>query len=178
MNRRLHKSCYSLLAAALLQGLSSAARANEPIANPPARSVPVSVEAKNDQRPNILFCISDDQSWPHASAYGYKAINTPAFDRVAREGILFNNCFAPSPGCSPTRASMLTGRHIWQIENAGTHASSFPKKYRVYPDMLEENGYVIGATGKAWGPGNYAVSGRDRNGRNRWSTPLGGGVGW
>ena len=46
-------------------------------------------------RPNILFCISDDQSWPHASAYGFKAVNTPAFDRIAREGILFNNAFAP-----------------------------------------------------------------------------------
>lgn len=113
--------------------------------------------------PNILFCISDDQSWEHASAYGYKAINTPNFDRVAREGILFNNAFAPSPGCSPTRAALLTGRHIWQIENAGTHASSFPKKYVTYPDLLEKSGYFIGGTGKLWGPGNYEVSGRQRN---------------
>ena len=113
--------------------------------------------------PNILFCISDDQSWEHTSAYGYKAINTPNFDRVAREGIIFNNAFAPSPGCSPTRASMLTGRHIWQIENAGTHASSFPAKYITFPDLLEKSGYFIGGTGKLWGPGNYDVSGRKRN---------------
>ena len=113
--------------------------------------------------PNILICISDDQSWEHTSAYGYKAINTPNFDRVARDGILFNNAFAPSPGCSPTRASLLTGRHIWQIENAGTHASSFPKKYVSYPDLLEKSGYFIGGTGKLWGPGNYEVSGRLRN---------------
>ncbi len=113
--------------------------------------------------PNILFCISDDQSWEHASAYGYKAIQTPHFDRVANEGVLFTNAFAPSPGCSPTRASVLTGRHIWQIENAGTHASSFPRKYITFPDLLERSGYVIGGTGKLWGPGNYKVSGRDRN---------------
>ena len=113
--------------------------------------------------PNILFCISDDQSWEHTSAYGYQAIQTPNFDRVAREGILFNNAFAPSPGCSPTRAAMLTGRHIWQIENAGTHASSFSKKYATYPDLLEKNGYFIGGTGKLWGPGNYTHSGRQRN---------------
>ncbi len=113
--------------------------------------------------PNILFCISDDQSWEHASAYGYKAINTPNFDRVARDGILFNNAFAPSPGCSPTRAAMLTGRHIWQIENAGTHASSFSKKYVSYPDLLEKSGYFIGGTGKLWAPGSYKVSGRTRN---------------
>jgi N-sulfoglucosamine sulfohydrolase len=114
-------------------------------------------------RPNILFCISDDQSWEHASAYGYKAIDTPNFDRVANEGVLFHNAFAPSPGCSPTRAAVLTGRHIWQIENAGTHGSSFPQKYVTFPDLLEQSGYVIGGTGKLWGPGNYEVSGRDRN---------------
>ena len=69
--------------------------------------------------PNILFCISDDQSWEHMSAYGYKAIKTPNFDRVAHEGILFNNAFSPSPGCSPTRASMLTGRQAHFTRNAG-----------------------------------------------------------
>ena len=114
-------------------------------------------------RPNILFCISDDQSWEHTSAYGYPAISTPAFDRVAAEGVLFNNAFSPSPGCSPTRAAMLTGRHIWQIENAGTHASSFPKKFVSYPDLLEQAGYFIGYTGKPWAPGNWEASGRTRN---------------
>jgi len=114
-------------------------------------------------RPNILFAISDDQSWKHAGAYGCKGIDTPAFDRVARQGVLFNNAFAPSPGCSPTRAAVLTGRHIWQIENAGTHASSFPKDYVTFPDLLEEAGYHIGTTGKNWGPGNYRASGRERN---------------
>ena len=114
-------------------------------------------------RPNILFAISDDQSWPHASAYGCTFVETPGFDRVAREGALFHNAFAPSPGCSPTRASILTGRHIWQIEHAGTHASSFPAKYTTYPDLLEAAGYVIGGTGKLWSPGNHRVDGRTRN---------------
>jgi len=112
-------------------------------------------EAEDPTRPNILFAISDDQSYPHASAYGFKAVRTPAFDRVAREGVLFTNAFSPSPGCSPTRAALLTGRHIWQIENAGTHASSFPAKYVTFPDLLEESGYFVGFTGKGWGPGNW-----------------------
>ena len=116
-----------------------------------------------NSRPNILFAISDDQSYPHASAYGYEAIQTPAFDRVARDGILFHNAFTASPGCSPSRAAMLTGLNCWQIENAGTHGSSFPSKYTVYPDLLEEAGYFIGYTHKAWGPGDYEVSGRSRN---------------
>ena len=115
------------------------------------------------ERPNILIAISDDQSWIHASAYGSKFVNTPAFDRVAREGVLFTNAFGASPGCSPCRASFLTGRHIWQIENAGTHASSFPAKYRTFPEVLSEQGYHVGFTGKGWGPGNFAVDGRKNN---------------
>jgi N-sulfoglucosamine sulfohydrolase len=116
-----------------------------------------------DSRPNILVAISDDQSWVHASAYGYEAISTPAFDQVAREGALFTQAFSPTPGCSPTRAAFLTGRHSWMIEEAGTHASSFPRKYAVWPDTLERSGYVIGATGKLWGPGNWEISGWERN---------------
>jgi N-sulfoglucosamine sulfohydrolase len=114
-------------------------------------------------RPNILFAISDDQSWIHTSASGCKSINTPNFDRVAREGILFNNSFTGSPGCTPSRSSILTGRYPWQLEQAGTHASSFPKKYVVYPDLLESDGYFVGFTGKGWGPGKFEASGRTRN---------------
>lgn len=114
-------------------------------------------------RPNILIAISDDQSWLHTSIQGCKTVHTPAFDRVARSGVLFENAFAPSPSCSPTRAALLTGLNIWQLENAGTHASSFPKKFVVFPDLLERAGYFVGYTGKGWAPGNWEVSGRTRN---------------
>ncbi|MBZ0258923.1 sulfatase, partial [bacterium] len=119
--------------------------------------------ARAKQRPNILFAISDDQSWPHASAYGSRMVNTPAFDWVAREGCLFSNAYASAPQCSPNRASILTGRPIWSLEEAGTHSSYFPKKWTVYPDLLEDAGYYIGYTGKAWGPGNWQDAGRKRN---------------
>lgn len=115
------------------------------------------------KRPNILLVISDDQSWPHASAYGYEGIPTPAFDRIAREGILFNQAFAASPSCSPSRAALLTGLNCWQLEEAGTHASSFPKKFITFPDLLEAAGYYIGASSRGWGPGDYEASGRKRN---------------
>ena len=115
------------------------------------------------RRPNILFAISDDQSYPHASAYGCRFVNTPAFDRVASQGILFNNAFTASPGCAPSRAALLTGMNDWQIEQAGTHASSFPLKHTVYPDILESAGYFVGYTQKGWGPGNWEISGRTRN---------------
>ena len=116
-----------------------------------------------ERRPNVLIAISDDQSFPHTSTAGFKAVRTPAFDRVAHEGIYFRNGFAASPGCSPSRASLLTGRHPWQLEQAGTHASSFLTNYVVFPDLLERAGYAVGYTGKGWGPGDWKVSGRVRN---------------
>ena len=69
-------------------------------------------------RPNILFAISDDQSFPHASVYGSRFVKTPAFDRIANEGVLFQQAFCAAPGCSPSRASILTGRNIWQNREA------------------------------------------------------------
>jgi len=110
-------------------------------------------------RPNILFAISDDQSYPYASAYGGKSIFTPAFDRVAREGVLFTNAITASPGCSPSRASILTGRYTWQNEHAGTHASKFSSKFATYPRLLKQAGYHVGYTGKGWGPGNFRDGG-------------------
>ena len=53
------------------------------------------------EKPNILFVISDDQSFPHASIYGTTWIKTPGFDRVAREGLLFTNAFTTNAKCSP-----------------------------------------------------------------------------
>lgn len=113
--------------------------------------------------PNILFAIADDQSYPHASAYGSTSVQTPAFDRLARDGVLFHNAFAPAPQCSPCRAAILTGRNIWEIEEAGTHSSYFPKKFPVFTRELESIGYHVGYTGKPWSPGNYEDAGWTRN---------------
>ncbi len=116
-----------------------------------------------DPRPNILLVISDDQSYPHTSIYGYPTVQTPGFDQIAREGILFTQAFAASPGCSPSRAALLTGRNCWQIGAAGTHASYFDTSYVTFPTLLEKAGYFTGYTGKGWGPGNYEISGRTQN---------------
>jgi len=118
---------------------------------------------KEIPQPNILLAISDDQSFPHASAYGYSAISTPGFDRIASEGILFNNAFSSAPGCSPSRASLLTGKYIWELEDAGSHASKFPSKFVTYTELLATAGYHVGYTGKGWGPGKWDISGRDIN---------------
>ncbi|QDT38061.1 sulfatase family protein [Stratiformator vulcanicus] len=113
--------------------------------------------------PNILLAISDDQSFPHAGAYGCRGISTAAFDRVAAAGVLFTNGYCASPGCSPSRAALLTGRHTWELSEAGTHASYFPKEFDTFPYMLERSGYHIGSTGKTWGPGNWRDAGWDES---------------
>jgi uncharacterized sulfatase len=58
---------------------------------------------------------------------------------------------------------MLTGLHIWQLEEAGSHAAGFPEKFKPFPDILENAGYEIGYTGKGWSPGNWKATGRTRN---------------
>jgi N-sulfoglucosamine sulfohydrolase len=119
--------------------------------------------AKETRPPNILFVIFDDFGWKDASAYGSTWVKTPGFDRVAREGILFKNAFTSNPKCSPCRASILTGRNSWQLEEAACHNGIFPGKFVVYPDLLEKVGYTIGLTGKGWGPGDFKAGGFTRN---------------
>ena len=114
----------------------------------------VRLHAAPATRPNILFVISDDQSYPHASAYGTKWVKTPAFDRIAREGLLFMRAYTPNSKCAPSRACVLTGRNSWQLEEAANHTSNFPAKFRGFMEALGANGYTIGFTGKGWGPGN------------------------
>ncbi|TZF85676.1 sulfatase (plasmid) [Pedobacter sp. BS3] len=117
-----------------------------------------------DKRPNILFCIADDASFQHMSAYGLcKWIQTPGFDRVAKNGLLFTRAYTPNAKCSPSRAAILTGRNSWQLEDAGNHNSFFPAKFTTFMEALGKNGYTVGFTGKGWGPGNPGkVDGKPR----------------
>lgn len=115
------------------------------------------------KRPNILLALADDQSWQHTGAAGCRFVHTPAFDRIAREGLLFTNAFAAAPQCSPNRAAILTGRHIGSLREAGTHASLFPRDLTVYTDLLEKAGYLVGLTGKGWSPGNFRDVGWPHN---------------
>jgi N-sulfoglucosamine sulfohydrolase len=121
-----------------------------------------SLAAEPSKRPNILFAIADDWGL-HAGAFGTEWVKTPAFDRVAREGVLFKNAFTNNPKCSPCRASLLTGRNSWQNEAAMVHFSLMPRKWPVYPDLLEAAGYHVGLTGKGWGPGDWKSTGWTRN---------------
>jgi len=125
-----------------------------------------SINAADDERPNILFCISDDQSWMHAGAYGCSWVNTPGFDRVAKDGLLFANAYTPNAKCAPSRACILTGRNTWQLEEACNHWPFFPTQFTSYVEVLAEHGYHVGSTGKGWAPGIA----KDRQGKLRQLT--------
>lgn len=114
-------------------------------------------------RPNILFCIADDASYPHMGAYGCRWVRTPGFDRVAREGLLLTRAYTPNAKCAPSRASILTGRNSWQLKEAANHYCYFPREFKTYPEVLAEHGYFVGKTAKGWAPG-VAV---DADGRPR-----------
>ncbi len=117
-------------------------------------------------RPNILFAMADDWSFGHAGAYGCAWVETPAFDRVARDGILFTHAYTPNAKCAPSRACILTGRNSWQLKEACNHVCMFPPEFTTYDDALAEHGYFVGSTGKGWGPGIA----KDAEGRSRLMT--------
>lgn len=104
--------------------------------------------------PNILFAIADDASWKHFSAYGCDWVKTPAFDRVASNGILFTRAYTPNAKCAPSRSCILTGRNSWQLEEAANHSPLFPEKFKTYAEALGENGYWVGSVAKGWAPGD------------------------
>ena len=119
--------------------------------------------SQEPSQPNILLAIADDWSWPHTSSAGTKEISTPAFDRIASEGVLFTHAYCSSPSCTPSRGALLTGQYHWRLENNANLWSTLPQKFPVYQEILEESGYLIGYTGKGWGPGLYEAGGREQN---------------
>lgn len=110
-------------------------------------------EKDSSQRPNILFCIADDWGWPHASAYGDPVVKTPAFDRIAKNGVLFTNAYISSPSCTPSRNAILTGQYHWRLGWGANLHSMLETKHVTYPKLLEKAGYQIGHWRKSWGPG-------------------------
>ena len=125
-----------LLAAALAAWLPSAAAGPRP-----------------DPRPNILFAVADDWGYGHAGAYGCRWVKTPAFDRVARDGLLFTRVYTPNAKCAPSRACILTGRNSWQLKEACNHVPFFPPEFRTYAETLSGRGVFAGKTCKGWAPG-------------------------
>lgn len=106
-----------------------------------------------EPKPNILFIIADDWSYPHAGVYGDTVVKTPHFNRIANEGILFDHAFVSSPSCTPSRAAILSGQHFWRLQEGANLYGPLRPKHPVYTDLLEKGGYHVGFTDKGWGPG-------------------------
>ncbi|WP_257669228.1 sulfatase family protein [Parapedobacter tibetensis] len=114
------------------------------------------------QAPNILVLIADDWGYPNAGAYGDNVVQTPNFDRIAKQGVLFTNAFT-TPSCSPSRASLLTGQWPHQLEE-GVHLKGFlNKEFPNYVELLAKQGYATGLSKKGWGPGKYQLGGYEHN---------------
>jgi arylsulfatase A-like enzyme len=114
-------------------------------------------------RPNILILMADDWNWPQSQDVVDPNLSTPTFDRIAAEGVRFRNAFVNSPSCTPSRAAFLTGMHPWQLQT-GVHLwGALPAEFDVYTDRLEDAGYLVGYSGKGWGPGYLEEARREDN---------------
>lgn len=111
------------------------------------------------QRPNILFCMADDWGWPHAGAYGDKVVKTPTFDRLAKEGVLFEHAFVTSPSCTPSRYGIMTGQQFYRLGRGANLHSPLDVSIPNFVMLLRENGYDVGTWSKTWGPGSFKDGG-------------------
>ncbi len=104
--------------------------------------------------PNIVFVLVDDMRWDEMGAAGHPVLETPHMDRLAREGMRFENAFATTPLCSPSRASFLTGQYAHTngiVDNTARPSHDLP----TFPRELQKAGYATGFFGK-WHMGNDA----------------------
>lgn len=120
----------------------------------------IAAEQTDAKRPNIVFLFADD--WGrYASIYGEHepgglndVVQTPNFDRIAREGVLFRNAFVNAPSCTPCRSSLLSGQYFWRTgKGAILQGAEWDSSIPSYPLLLQQSGYHIGFTYKVWGPG-------------------------
>lgn len=99
------------------------------------------------RRPNILFIFADDHSTAAVSAYGSKLVETPNLDRLAREGVRFDRCYATNSICAPSRAVILTGLHSHR-NGVRTNAETFDGSQTTFPKLLRAAGYETALIGK------------------------------
>ncbi|MBM3458109.1 MAG: DUF4976 domain-containing protein [Armatimonadetes bacterium] len=131
---------------------------------------------RTPRRPNILLIYADDQSYKTIGCYpeALPGVQTPHIDALARRGIRFHGAFLGA-WCTPSRASMLTGRHPHGIESlrptdpypSGTYD---PEKTPFWPRVFRQNGYVTAQIGK-WHTGVDAGTGRDWDWQIVWNRP-------
>ena len=125
-------------------------------------SAPAALAAQQP-RPNIVLLLADNWAWPHASYYGDPVVKTPVFDRLAKEGTVFTHSFAPNPSCSPSRSLLLTGQMTHRLGEAASLYGNLSPQVPAYTQLLEKSGYLVGFSGKGWGPGSPEKAGWKHN---------------
>jgi arylsulfatase A-like enzyme len=102
-----------------------------------------------DQRPNIIFILTDDQRWDAIGASGNDLVHTPEMDKLADEGSYFRNALVTTPICAASRATIFTG--LYERSHAYTFQTGPIKSEYMetaYPKLLKEAGYKVGFFGK------------------------------
>ncbi len=103
--------------------------------------------ARNKAQKNILIFIADDLAWNEIGCYGGTNVKTPNIDKLAKEGILFNNMYSSTSMCCPTRASIYTGLYPMHHGVVRNHEPS-KENIKSVAHYLGEMGYRVGLTGK------------------------------
>ncbi len=97
--------------------------------------------------PNIILVMADDHGYGDTGFTGHPFVQTPHLDEMAREGVVFNRFYASAPVCSPTRASVMTGRHPFRV-NVPNHGHYMRPQEVTIAEALKGVGYVTGHFGK------------------------------
>ena len=100
-----------------------------------------------EKRPNIIFIMSDDHAYQAISAYGSKLIETPNIDRLAQQGVRFDNSFVTNSICSPSRAVVMTGKFS-HLNGVRDNVNVFDGKQQTFPKLLQKAGYQTAVVGK------------------------------
>jgi arylsulfatase len=100
-----------------------------------------------NDRPHIVLCMADDQGWGDVSYNGHKVLKTPVLDEMAKAGLRFDNFYAAAPVCSPTRGSVLTGRHPNRFACFSWGHTLRPQEVTI-AEVLKKAGYTTGHFGK------------------------------
>ena len=123
---------------------------------------------QSQEHPNILWISTEDHN-PAIGAYGDELARTPTIDKLAKDGILYQNAFVPSPICSPARSAIITGMHATSLGTQNLRSDiAIPDFIKTLPELLREEGYYTTNNSKT--DYNFDPSGRwhESNGDAHW----------